>query len=323
MVRTVDRRMPRAPLALFSCVALAGLVTAPAQGQRTGGAAARRVVIEDAGAPLLDAARVALQPWGVEVLPRSPLRPGDAEVRLRDDGDGTRLEVRLPDERVELTRRLPVRRPLDPPGAAAVALSLKTLLRNTPLAPAEERLPTPPPAPPAWRLGLGLGARLLAFEPSSAEARLDLRATWFPELPGGGRPIGVGLEVSGGLPVPVDRVDLDAWHHTVDLVAQAEGRLPVADRWLLAASIGLGGRLGVLDGEVAQAGGGAVTVVRVDPLARVAAELVARPLPRLELGLRVGTAIPLRRQAYRVRGREALREAPASLDLGLTIGFLP
>jgi hypothetical protein len=132
---------------------------------------ARRVVLLNADAGLERAARAALQPWHVEVSSLSGAWPGstvpEANARAKalalsahatalvwvsiEAGGGALWLYDRESERL-IERPLATLPPFDPAAAAAVALSIKTLLRHSTAAPAEERYGATahnePPMPP-------------------------------------------------------------------------------------------------------------------------------------------------------------------------------
>lgn len=385
--------------------------------------------------PLVGALRVALEPWGVDVRADGPGAPSrgaagvEAEVDVRPTGDGRRLRVvvRLPpgedagepdgrSPRVpsSFSRELPLALPLDDPGAASVALTVKTLLRNTHLAPVDERraidegAPLVPPgdAVPAAagpgepsagaddggdprgdqgepagdddgeaagdgdgdgdgddagdddddreaaaddgndaraptrtsrsldaRLDLATGARLDAFRGAvpPVEARLEVGGAAL--LPGASRRGGLalGAELAAGWPGAVDGQGVEGRLFTGSLVARIDGFLvPRAlPRLVLEASAGLGGRLTVLNlrGDDDNDADGAPVplatrrVLRFDPLVRARISPSFQLGPRLALGLRLGVAIPLRRQRFRVQGERLVAEAAAAFEGGLFLAW--
>ena len=133
----------------------------------------RRVVVIDVDPRVADALVVALSPWSLTVVPTpgpSPAPDFDAaSARARtlasEQHAGAVVWIaapRAPDTEATLwvydaqtlqlaVRPLTVAAPFDDAGAAAVALSVKTILRASPLAAPEPQRPRPLPRPPRPR----------------------------------------------------------------------------------------------------------------------------------------------------------------------------
>ena len=166
-----------------------------------------RVVL--VGTPDLEHALVvALEPWDVEVA-RADDAPPYTEDRAAVIAEahngaalvwatGTSLWVYDARTRQMVSRALLHLPPLDPPAASAAALTIKTMLRSTPVAPPAERLdgappigsalpsippsklppiPKSPPPSPVLFLDAGLGAKLIA---SDGELRALLGVSVYP-----------------------------------------------------------------------------------------------------------------------------------------------
>jgi hypothetical protein len=159
-----------------AALATAALIGALAASPPAARAEVERVVLIDLPPGVVAAVRTVLEPWRVEIVAigapsPGPSMPSSAEraqatitardagaaVWLADDGTGTALWIYDADSQRTTARRLPGPPPYDAPTAAAVALSVKTLLRFSRVAPVEERAATapavapPPPPPPAGR----------------------------------------------------------------------------------------------------------------------------------------------------------------------------
>src|SRR5581483_7720600 len=159
----------------------------------------------------------ALQPWDLEVLPLHEVRPSPAlpqaasqaeriaadahaaaVIWVTGDGPDSALWVFDAETQQLIARRVEFTAPIDPAVAAAMALSAKTLLRLSTVAPPVERL-APPPSP---RTQLRLEAQLVGFQaqfgdPKGAELRFGAALAWYPKQLG--RHLGLALAVSGGL----------------------------------------------------------------------------------------------------------------------------
>jgi hypothetical protein len=176
------------------------------------GAGPRRVVVIRPDDELLRAIVIALAPWGLEIVrsdaptPRSS-QPEAVRTALRlaqqlnaeavvwvtsVDGGSLLWVFDVPGKDIT-TRLLEEASPFDSAAAAAVALSVKTVLRESPVAPPE---PGSEPAPAELRahgmsaLELGAGARWLAKD--AFDFRLEL--VWLLAS----RNLGVSVELSWG-----------------------------------------------------------------------------------------------------------------------------
>jgi len=132
-------------------------------------AAENRVALVDPAPGVLDAIAVALSPWGLRVIPvAGPIPSTDvgtataaARALARDRNAGAIVWIASPpgagaslwlyDAQSEqmMVRPLSQAPPFDDAAAAAVALTVKTLLRSTSVAPVKERATGPGPSSPA------------------------------------------------------------------------------------------------------------------------------------------------------------------------------
>src|SRR5260370_10999439 len=206
----------------------------------------RKVVGVEADSRVLTALDVALTPWSLSVGPApGPPPEGDLEsasARARAiaaaQGAGAVVwiaKARGPDETGSLcvydaqtgqlvVRPLTVAPPLNDAAAAAIALSVKTILRSSPLseveAPAPAVVPPAPrtvppvpvapeqPAPPqvretasVWRLEAIVGARTPTGTGNLAEPRAALGLSAWPQAFGGHFALGAVLEAGPGVPI--------------------------------------------------------------------------------------------------------------------------
>ncbi len=147
------------------------VVVACALGGQIGGVRAqtteRRIALVDRGEELADAVRIALEPWSVTFVivtdqspgPTAPMANQLARELALHHGAGAAVWISQHERGYALwiydvasnhavSRRLTTPPPFDAPAAAAVALSVKTLLRHSASAPEGERygaLPVPEP----------------------------------------------------------------------------------------------------------------------------------------------------------------------------------
>ncbi len=244
-------------------------------------AAERRIALLQADPELRRAIALSLSPWGVDTvqsdvalpeasLPRALLQAVqlarqlgvDAVVWVSTSHDGSVLWVY--DTRTEkiTTRVLEGTPPFESSRAAAIALSVKTVLRASVVAPPAERFgatkPTPARTPDRFALESGLEAWFPAQR--AAVPRLSLGGVlWLTP----GRWLGAGLAFSASRDFEV-RADGFRGHYREQSLA-SELRLRFADQRLLAASAWLGAALHVaaLEGALT-ADSAAIEVHRVN-----------------------------------------------------------
>ncbi len=157
---------------------------------------APRVAMIEPPSTLLDAMGVALSPWGLRVVPIAAVPPASmdiagavnaARVIAQEHNAAVVLWISAPagaepslwlyeaqTEQVSV-RPLPQAPPFDEASAAAVALTVKTLLRSTTVAPPKERL-SPAPAPAALP-DAGAGPSTPAATASATSVRADTAPT--------------------------------------------------------------------------------------------------------------------------------------------------
>ncbi len=175
----------------------------------------RRIAVLQPDGELIRALVLALSPWGVTpIRSEAPPPQGSAPEALRTASDvahellveavvwvstseqGALLWVFDAHTGEITTRLLTQKPPFDSATAAAVALSVKTVLRSSQIAPPEERLavPPPPPPPPEPRvdptLALQLGGGVQLVRPGRLALRGELAAlVWIAAA----RRLGVGV----------------------------------------------------------------------------------------------------------------------------------
>ena len=259
-----------------------------------------------------------------------------------------------------LARPLEGALPFDSPTAAAVALSIKTLLRHSATAPATERFgATQPPAaesrsaqpapaapqarppggsadtaevdsaadaaPASSRLDFEAlaGLRFGLTQPSETEARLGASALVFP----GGGALGVGLRAAFGPGLHAAAAGFDGQLFDVAPGVLGRARLPLSRAVTLAAGAGATAHVTVLDGTLAGAAGDAVAidgVLRLVPALDLELLGEVRLGSFLRLGARAGVSFWLRPQRYQVAERTALELSRTAFEAGLlAIAGLP
>jgi hypothetical protein len=250
----------RLAAALFACMVLfaAGGATGETQ---------RKIVVLQADQELFRAIVLALSPWEVEATQsEAPLPPASQPEAVQIASQLAReLEVEAvvwvsSAERGSLlwvydtragditTRVLPETPPFDSAAAAAVALSVKTVLRSSVVAPPAERFgarpakplpPPPPPPPPAERvfaLELGAGGNWVAEGQSMLRFELASVA-WILAA----RRLGVALEASTGPSLPIDDASFRGRYR--EIVAGAKARFRVIHESDVSVAVALGGAL--------------------------------------------------------------------------------
>ena len=330
-----------------------------------------RVVLVEPGASLEAAVLAALEPWGVALVAVPAASPGaempgsseaarviaeqhdaSAVVWVSSTDGGHALWVYdVADDRVS-ARALATAPPFDEPSAAAIALSVKTLLRHSHVAPEAERwaaaaerfgdpaLPeevsdAPPPAvvepgpgaaPPAVLeaprllfLRTSLGARFLHTDPGSVEPRLSLGVL---ARPFEGELVGLALDLASGPGVGIGDARFDGrlvdGEAFVTVVLRTSSRVPFG----LAAELGGGLSVALLDGVLVD-NAAPIDVWRVNGALRGAVVADYAIGPAFRIGLRAAATWLGRRQRYLVNGEPVLRvrdlavEASLYLEAGL------
>lgn len=239
-------------------------------------------------------------------------------------------------DRVSL-RPLPSGPPFADPDAAAVALSIKTLLRNSTVIPPDARskpapqpVPTPQPGPllprpdrlRSLRLEAGTGARLGQQGGPRTAPRFALAIEWQPAPH---RPYALALELGLGAGVTVDQgVFAGSFSDTV-IAARAHRAFALTPR--LSALIRLGPslhitRLAGFLGNPESAVETCVDVRRINPAMDTGVALRARIGSAVAGELRlIGSYLP-RRQRYLADGRPVLTLPRTSLELGVAVTAL-
>jgi len=298
----------------------------------------RRLALVDAGASLERAVRETLAPWGIAVLVIHPNEPGDsmpasaeraralaarhsvgAVAWISKSVSGYALWVYDGESGRVIARRLTSSPPFDEPVAAAVALSIKTLLRHSEVAPREERYAAGGNARARRRqvlLEAGGGAWVRDDASWTVEPRLGLALVWWPS-PFRGRLAGtIGGHTGAG--VTVDEPGF-VGHYTETAVALgARVRFDLLPRLSLIPSVRGEVRFGSLDG-VAVAEDEAVRARRANPSIATSLQLELR-VAELRFGVRAGLSYLARRQRYLILG-ESIYELPSlGFDVAALVG---
>jgi hypothetical protein len=239
---------------LVARAAVIALLVAWSAAARAAPLARQRVVLADPDPELRHAMKQALAPWRLEIVFEGPA-PTDASLaRERADADTARFvvwrdgaELVVYDRELEsLERRESQAGVLDPPTAAAAALTIKTMMRLPPPPPPEE--PPPAPAPTPSGIEIRLQAQLATRIARGGDADTSMRAGGVLALrpwQDAGWRFGVGGD--GGTGTAVDRASFKGtWRDwsALGFVSWTYTRGP----WELEPHGGVGIRRSTLDG---------------------------------------------------------------------------
>jgi hypothetical protein len=336
-------------------VALAVLSVAPPAHAGDG-----RVVVIDVDPRVADALVVALSPWSLTVVrapgptPESDVDAAAARARViaSDLHAGAVVWLappRPPDDQAALwvydaqtlelaVRPLTVWAPFDDAGAAAVALSVKTVLRASPLIAAEPAAPEAPPPPPPvtgpatsvepapaptharpgteWWFATFVGARAPTGASAPVEARASVGASAWPARFGGHAGFGLDLEAGPGASVSTHAFQGELREGSLAITARL--RSPVAPWLALELQGGPALVLASLDGEAVPEST-SLHALRLDPAVDLGAVADVTFGPRVSLGaLATGSAF-LRFQRYTLDGDGLLDGPPVVLLFGLRL----
>lgn len=300
----------------------------------------RRVVLVAIDGELTRAVHTSLAPWGTELVsvdgdaPASmPLASdrgraiaaehhADAVVWISASDAGPALWVYDVEADRSLARALTSAPPFDEATAAAVALTIKTLLRHSAVAPTSERAAPPPtsspPAPRIAQVELGGGLLALATAPSDVEPRLSLAVSLWPtELSG---IVGFSLGARTGPGIAVRTADANGrWTSTL----VALGVRVRADLGLFDAGAGIEAGVLVTTLDVQLGASHEAHLVRAGFGGAGWGEVGVRPDSALRIALRAGASILLPYERYLQRGALVLDVSPVALlaELSFAVCF--
>jgi hypothetical protein len=328
------------PRLLRRLTIVAALVTSAAEAREG------RVVVIDVDPRVADALVVALSPWSLTVVrapgPSPTLDVDAASARARviaaEQHAGAVVWIappRPPEEQATLwvydaeTLQLAVRplsagEPFDYAGAAAVALSVKTVLRASPLA-APEPPPEPPPGaahgtrpevpppeatPPlpasrptpqnAWRLETMVAVRAPTGANAVVEPVAALGGSVWPAA--FGRHGGIGLEIQAGPGVSVETPAFHGELREASLEATARVRAQGGRWFALELEGGPGLFLTSLVGQALLPSGPQLHALRLDPSLAFGGVADVNPSARVSVGVLVDGSALLRFQRYSLDG---------------------
>jgi hypothetical protein len=314
----------------FACTCL--LLAHTAWGAR------RRVALVGGGGALERSVTIALSPWDLEVLPIDDVAVGsgmpaaaqqakalatehhvDAVAWISHEGQGNALWVYDAETDQTISRPIESAVATDDAGAAAIALTLKTMLRASTVAPPRERIGAraQPHGIGRFRLEVDATGRLLATEQESFDLRVGLAGVFWPRAWGDRVGVGLRLEEGTGILVSSDLFD--------GRLTDAAGapflrvRLPLASDLSFEPALATSLHLTTLDGEAKRVGTSA-HVTRLDLSVDPSVLLVYDVGFGVEIGLRAGAAYRTRYQRYLVGGDAVLTLSPLQLDAGIVLG---
>jgi hypothetical protein len=346
------RTRPRSRLALDLVVVAAVLGrVAPAAAE------AERVVLAGMPENLADATDTVLVPWQIEMLRVTESPAADPDQARRDaealatrTRAGAVLWLAAPPEsptlwmydassRQVLSRPLPSAPPYDDPTAASVALSIKTLLRHSSVAPPAERVtpkavspqgppqgpppvpPVPRPAPPRpFTIDARAALRLAQVDTAwGYEPRLGVGVTWWPAFVPG-RP-GLGLAVDLGPGQPVARGGFRGRFHDLatTLALRSDIALPLwGERVSLVPMLGVGVHVTRVAGEQ-QPQSAQVRVSRLVPSIAAGVDAYARIGRIVRIGVTLQGALMTRTQDYESMERTIAGAPPFMVSTGIAL----
>lgn len=305
-------------------------------------AAERRRVALLVDDPVLEhAVVVALEPWNLEVVPVRQGRPtptvpaaASEAQRIADaqhagavvwtTGEGADCGLWVFDvETQQLVARKVELGVLDPAAAAAVALSAKTLLRASTVAPPAERVGAAAISRPREQLRLEAiaGGQAQFGTPQSFELRLGAAIAWYPRQLR--HWLGLSAGVLAGPGVSVDRPGFSGQLTDITVGLAARAKVEFARRWDFEPSLGVSLHITSLDGGIPPLGIRA-HVDKLDPALDVGATLDVSLGQSVRLGLIVSVAYLFTYQRYLVNGSPVVELFPVELSTALrfTAGVL-
>lgn len=255
----------------------------------------------------------------------------DAAVWISQSDQGAALWIYDAESDRVVARPLAATPPFDEPSAAAVALSVKTLLRHSKLAPVPERygaaealaakpLPTLPAASPARPWGLEALTSILYRDASSAES-LEPRfgiGLFFAPLP---PHFALFAQVRAGTGVAVDAPTLSARFTDTAFSAGARGLLEPLPNLQVGLQLGGSAHLTQLHGALVETPE-AVAIHRVNPSIDLGALASLAATERIRIDAHLDVGLAARRQRYTVNGETALELPSAELELAVVLKML-
>jgi hypothetical protein len=299
-----------------------------------------RVVLAD-GSPVLRGALTAvLEPWSVELVVVTDGTPGAtmpaASARAREiatahqagatvwvAGEAGEYAVWVYDVASDqiVARKVITAPPFDEATAAAVALSVKSLLRHSQVAAPAERFGAVEGAargdgPAALEFYAGGGVRIRRTQAGDFEPRLAIGARWFPAL--ADRRYGLSLQIASGPGINLDEPELVGHFSDVAASLGVHARFELAPWLVVAPSLGGSLHFTHLEGIVT-ASDRNVSVNRVNPFVEAGVRITVPLGDAVRLAARVEGAASLRRQNYLVQGQTVLELPVGELEADLLL----
>ncbi len=304
--------MPRLAVVLLALVSVLGAGTSAANTSE------RRVAVLQPDGELLRALSIALSPWGLQTV------QSDAALPVSSQPEAVQMASRLARELdvqalVWITtaesgsllwvfdvssgdvtaRMLAETPPFDGAAAAAIALSVKTVLRSSGVAPPEERLGSrtePPKLQRSAALELGAGVRWFAAD--AADVRLEVAGvSWLTAS----RNLGLSLAVSWGPGVQIDDPAYTGSYRELTAGGEARFRPVRTPRLALSVALGATAHWATLDGTVAR-GSSKSRVQRVNASLDLAAQIDVYVSGAVYLGASAAGVYSLKNQRFLVEG---------------------
>jgi hypothetical protein len=300
----------------------------------------QRLALVDIPDNLREAVEITLAAWPVIILQVSsdlvgPTMPSTADaarsiaadheaaavVWLSTSNAGPALWVLDREQDRVVARPLDSEPPYDDPTATAIALTIKTLLRHSLIAPTEERFgavedntPLPPPEP-IVRVGVEAGTGVRYRPSAGAEVRIGLALFWAPQSI---EPFELAAGVRTGLGDDIDTAELAGSFRDDTLSAGLRLRTVVGS---LGISPYLAGSLHLtrLEGALA-VDSTTVSSRRSNPSIDLGVR-AAYPIGPLTIDLWIEGALALRRQTYQVGGVSVFELPRFETEVGIALSL--
>ena len=309
-----------------------------------GSASAERLALVSPDPELEHATVTALAPWGVDVLVVNDRVLGPGMPRALDlaaalarsraagavvwiasaPGEPTTLWLYDAASARAMALRLPGGPPFDPPTAAGVALTVKTLLRYSQVAPIAERYALPPPPPHRLGLEASTGVELRPSPAARWEPRFGVTAIYRPFR---GRDLALALGVGAGPGFALERPDVVGRYRDTAVSLALRVRLALGHRLWLRPAAGLSLHVDSLSVTVpaGQASAGtSASADQLNPAASASLALDLDVLSHVRVAVVLAGDVRLRRQRFLV-GSQEVYDIPAfggQVGLGLEVPFL-
>jgi hypothetical protein len=305
-----------------------------------------RVVLAGVPDNLADATHTVLVPWQIEIVRADQPLPAEPEqarrearvvaersragavVWLAPATPGFTLWVYDTSSRQAHSRPLASAPPFDEPTAASVALSIKTMLRHSSVAPPAERIAPPAPVPQpvvtrpfeiTGRASLRLSVPAPDPNELGIEPRLGLGVTWWPAfLPDYGASI--ELELGPGLSVSKSGLRGELQDVTARLAVQRRftSRAWLDGRAALVPALGLGFHIMHLAGEL-QSDRASADITYLLPSADAGIDVRVRLGRVFQIGAGLHASFMLRTHDYEVEMRPVSTSPSFLMTGGITL----